>query len=119
MNLACHIRHIGQLERLAEVPEHLMMFYAPDGPENAPDWPRSQTGACTRIYVGDEFCVAPMPSLPALRRFVDMVSAMGLDLSLLTPVMTDTDIARAAPLFGYLNERHPGTEVVFNDWGVM
>ena len=118
MELACHIRHINQLDRLVDIPAHLMMFY-PEGPERAPGWPRSLTTACTRIYVGDEFCVARMPTLPELKRFGEMTLKMGHDLTLLTPVMTDKEIEGASPLFGYLNENLPGTEVVFNDWGVM
>lgn len=119
MSLACHIRHIGQLERLSEVPVHLMTFYATDGSEKAPRGTCASIGPCTRIYVGDEFCVARMPSLAALKRFAESASAMGLSLTLLTPVMTDVDIPRIVPLFDYLNACHPGAEVVFNDWGVM
>jgi hypothetical protein len=119
MNLACHIRHIRQLDRLAAVPTHLMTFYAADGSEQAPQEADHSIGPCTRIYVGDEFCVARMPSLPGLQRFAESASATGVALSLLTPVMTDADIPRIAPLFNYLNECHPGAEVVFNDWGVM
>ncbi len=119
MELACHIRNISQLDRLADIPEHLMMFYPPDGGKVAPCWPRSLTTSCTRIYIGDEFCVARMPSLPELKRIGEMTLKTGHGLTLLTPVMADKDIEGASSLFGYLNENHPGTEVVFNDWGVM
>jgi hypothetical protein len=119
MNLACHIRHIRQLDRLATVQAHLMTFYAADGSETAPRKTDAFIGPCTRIYVGDEFCVARMPSLPALKRFAESAATLNLALSVLTPVMSDADIARLAPLFAYLNACHPGVEVVFNDWGVM
>ena len=119
MELACHIRHPNQLDRLVEVPEHLKLFYPPDGLEVSPRWPPSLSTACTRIYVGDEFCIARMPSLSELKRFGGMTFKMGHDLTLLTPVMTDKDIEGASPLFGYLNQNLPGSEVVFNDWGVM
>jgi hypothetical protein len=119
MRLACHIRHVRELDHLAEIPDHLQAFYRTD--ESARAHPQStlSIGPCTRIYVGDEFCVARMPTLPTLKRLAESASAMGLALTLLTPVMTDVDIPRMVPLFDYLNTHHPGAEVVFNDWGVM
>ena len=119
MNLACHIRHIGQLEHLTAVPEHLMTFYATNESEQAPQGTRASMGACTRIYVGDEFCVTRMPSLAEVKRFAESAASMGLALTVLTPMMTDVEIPRIVPLFEYLNDCHPGVEVVFNDWGVM
>ena len=119
MSLACHISHIEQLERLAAVLDHLMTFYGASGAEPMHQGGIASLGPCACIYVGDEFCVARMPSLLTLKRFAESASAMGLSLTLLTPVMTDLDIPRILPLFDYLNECHPGMEVVFNDWGVM
>ena len=119
MSLACHIRHLRQLERLAEVPEHLMSFYATDAPGPTTRRPEALMEPCTRIYVGDEFCAARMPSLPVLKKLAEAASAMEIALTLLTPVMTDADIPGVTPLFAYLNECWPGAEVVFNDWGVM
>ena len=119
MELACHIRNLNQLDRLAKVAEHLKTFYPPDGPGPEPCWPQSLTTACNRIYVGDEFCVARMPTLLELQRLWAMTVKTGHDLTLLTPVMTDKNIEAVAPLFGYLDENLPATEVVFNDWGVM
>lgn len=115
MNFSCHIRNVDQLDRLGDAPENLMQYYAPE----AHSWPGLWTATCTRIYLGDEFCIARMPSLRELQLLGDAVSGKGLALTLLTPVMTDRDIEEVAPLFAYLAECHPDTEVVFNDWGVM
>jgi len=119
MQLACHIRHVRQLDRLAEIPDHLQTFYGANGSASAHPKGTLSIGPCTRIYVGDEFCVARMPTLPTLKRLAESASAIGFALTLLTPVMTDVDIPRIAPLFDYLNTCHPSAEVVFNDWGVM
>ena len=119
MHLACHIRHVRQLDRLAEIPDHLQTFYGADGSARAHPKGTLSIGPCTRIYAGDEFCAARMPALPALKQISESASAMGLALTLLTPVMTDVDIARMVPLVDYLNTYHPSAEVVFNDWGVM
>ncbi len=119
MQLACHIRHIQQLERLTEAHDHLMTFYPAYEPKAAPQGGIAEFGSCTRIYVGDEFCAARMPSLPALKRFAESAASLGVAISLLTPVMTDADISRLIPLFAYLNTCGPAVEIVFNDWGVM
>jgi hypothetical protein len=119
MNLACHIRSLNQLDRLANVQEHLKLFYPLDGTESAISRPEYTNTACTRIYVGDEFCVARMPSLAELKRIGRTVVEKKRHLTLLTPVMADEDLEGVAPLFRYLNECHTGAEIVFNDWGVM
>ena len=119
MRIACHIRHHRQLERLEEIPDHLMTFYASDASQPAPRRNGVPLGPCTRLYVGDEFCVARMPALPSLQRISEAALSMGVALTLLTPVMTDREISRIAPLFDYLKECHPQAEVVFNEWGVM
>lgn len=119
MELACHIRHPNQLAHLAEMPKQLKQFYPPDDTGALPSSIRSLSTACTRIYVGDEFCVARLPSLSQLKQFGETALKAEHELTLLTPVMTDMQIEHAAALFNYLDEKLPGTEVVFNDWGVM
>lgn len=114
MQLAAHIRHPHQLDHLDRIPAHLGQFY-----DEASVWPADLDVACRRVYLGDEFCAARMPSLARMQRLADAAAACGCAITLLTPVLSDDEIDRNAPLFKHLARHFPGTEVVFNDWGVM
>jgi hypothetical protein len=66
----------------------------------------------TRIAYGTEFCENLIPSRDSLRA----VAASGRPLTFLTPYAGDEGIANIRAL---LPELPAGSEVVFNDWGVL
>jgi hypothetical protein len=66
----------------------------------------------TRIAYGTEFCENLIPSRDSLRA----VAASGRPLTFLTPYAGDEGIAHIRAL---LPELPTGSEVVFNDWGVL
>lgn len=65
-----------------------------------------------RTYVGNEFCARRIPSAKELRAAAEA----GLPLTFLTPLVTDPDLERLSGLFVGLPT---GSEVVFQDWGVL
>jgi hypothetical protein len=65
-----------------------------------------------RAYWGTELCENLIADASALERVV----AGGIPLTLLTPYVSDRGLARLRPLFAALPV---GSEVVFNDWGVL
>ena len=69
-----------------------------------------------RIYFGDEFCERLLPATSAVTRVIQAAEDRGLQFSLVTPYATPAGISRIASLLPLLPE---GTEVVFNDWGVL
>jgi hypothetical protein len=72
-----------------------------------------------RLYFGNEFCEHLIPSVAELRQVLDFVGEKGLDFTLVTPYATDRDLKRLEGLFRELAGRKPGSEVVFNDYGVL
>lgn len=65
-----------------------------------------------RTYVGNEFCARRLPSVAELRKAAEA----GLPLTFLTPLVTDPDLERLSARFEALPA---GSEVVFQDWGVL
>jgi hypothetical protein len=106
MELAVHVRNLDGLARAGDLPH---------------GWATGEggLGGVSRVYVGDEFCFHRLPNLAAFKALLRAADAHGYGLTLLTPVLTDPQMAGAAPLFAHLGARRPDTEVVFNDWGVM
>jgi len=72
-----------------------------------------------RIYLGDEFCPHRFSNLNFMREISRFANENRLELTILTPVLTDREMERYIPLFDYLNEFHPNMEVVGNDIGVI
>jgi hypothetical protein len=70
----------------------------------------------TRCAFGTEFCEHLLPSAESLAASLSAARTRGLEFTLLTPYVTDAGIRQLRGLFDAAPE---GTEVVFNDWGVL
>jgi hypothetical protein len=73
----------------------------------------------SRLYFGCEFCERLIPTPEELRHALDLCEEKNLELTLLTPYVTDHGLKRLGLLFEMLSHAKIGTEVVFNDWGVF
>lgn len=118
IDLAVHMRHPDQVSRFAE--EKAGRFA--DGGSGTSEMGRKsvreilKASRLDRIYVGDEFCPRRLPGPRRWKTFREQAIAAGLKVTLLTPPMTDGEIAKSRSLFDILV---PKDEVVVNDWGVM
>lgn len=74
------------------------------------DWP------VTRIHLGNEFCERLIPTPGELREAQLKTEQLGLDLTFVTPMLTDAGLSRIDKLLSVLSG---GTEVVINDWGTL
>lgn len=112
MKIALHLRNPDHKEQTEKFPEHLSIFYDKVlfSTEN---W------SSDRIYVGDEFCPSRLPLMKELKLFCQSAKEKDLNLTLLTPVLTDHGLDKFSPLFEYLHENHTEAEVVVNDLGVL
>ncbi|MFH1775826.1 MAG: hypothetical protein ABH839_04160 [Chloroflexota bacterium] len=72
----------------------------------------------SRIYFGNEFCQQLIPSVGDLERVLDFVGQNNLDFTLVSPYVTDRGLEGLEPLLAATAEGKPGSEVVFNDYGV-
>ncbi|MDM8523197.1 hypothetical protein QUF80_07490 [Desulfococcaceae bacterium HSG8] len=117
MEIALHLRNPDNKGDLPKVSNHLMDFYdqAFVGKEDL----EKKSHSFNRVYVGDEFCSNRIPSLAEMKHFFSFAEEKNLNITLLTPVLTDEGIAKCSPLFEYLEKKHPETEVVVNDLGVL
>ena len=70
----------------------------------------------TRIYFGGEFCDRLLPDKKIMQRVLNLIEQHQLSLSLLTPLLSDSALARLKQVFAILPK---GTEVVVNDWGTL
>jgi len=73
----------------------------------------------SRLYFGNEFCEQLIPSITELRPVLDFVGENSLDFTLVSPYATEKDLGRLEVLFREVARRQPGSEVVFNDYGVL
>lgn len=74
----------------------------------------------SRLYFGNEFCERLIPGAADLRRAAEAASARGLDLTFLTPYVTDGGLERLRPALDLLAANPAdGVEVVANDWGLV
>lgn len=110
MDMGLHIRDVSGIDF-----NEFLKFFQPLGdlPNGTPNPPPS------RVYVGDEFCVHRLPSPAQLIRFCHWADDAGLELTLLTPILSDAGIAACGLLFDTLADWNPNAEVVVNDWGVL
>jgi hypothetical protein len=69
-----------------------------------------------RVYFGNEFCERLLSGPETLSRVMEEVQERGLAFTLVTPYVTDAGIIKVERLLAVLPD---GTEVVFNDWGVL
>lgn len=118
MDVAVHIRSLADTDLLQGVDADLERHYINGNSQQHGHWEHSLPKP-GRIYVGDEFCPARLPTAPDMEGFCRFAAANSLELTLLTPVMTDPEITAAAPLLTVLRRYFPHGEVVVNDIGVL
>lgn len=70
----------------------------------------------TRIYFGGEFCDRLLPDKKTMQSVLTLIEKHNLSLSLLTPLVSDSALARLKQLFPILPK---GCEVIVNDWGTL
>tara|TARA_B110000211_G_C14093461_1_gene561066 strand:- start:21779 stop:22729 length:951 start_codon:yes stop_codon:yes gene_type:complete len=70
----------------------------------------------THIYFGGEFCDRLLPDKKIMARVIALVHGKGLQLSLLTPLLSDHALARLKQVFSILPDH---VEVIVNDWGTL
>ena len=77
------------------------------------------TDELSRLYFGIEFCERLIPDAADLKKVISFVNEKKIDFTLVTPYVTEDGLERVERLLGTLAETKPGSEVVFNDWGVF
>ena len=73
----------------------------------------------SRLYYGSEFCERLIPLLSHLKQILSYVEKKRLDLSFITPYVTNDGLKKLEPLFELLNSMKSNPEVIINDWGVL
>ena len=69
-----------------------------------------------RVYLGNEFCERNLPTPKELTRGLEAAKDASVPLTLVTPYLTDTGLSKVRKLLDILPS---GSEVVFNDWGLL
>ena len=72
-----------------------------------------------RLYFGNEFCERLIPNTSDLERVLSFVNKNKLDLSLVTPYVTNYGLERLKPLFELLKDAGISPEIIINDFGVV
>jgi len=106
---AIHVQSMADLDRLEDWPSFERSDLLRPHVEELGKELLQVAGRFTRIYWGTEFCENLVDS--TLPRF-----PTDLPLTLLTPYVSDRGVAALRPLF---DAASPGTEVVFNDFGIL
>ncbi len=70
----------------------------------------------TRFHIGNEFCERLLPSTSLLQEAVNWCQHNQLGITLVTPMLADQGISRLTELLARIPD---GSEVVFNDFGVL
>jgi len=73
----------------------------------------------SRIYFGNEFCEHLIPSASEVKRVLGFASENNLGFTLVTPYVTEEGVKILELLFQKIEQEKPGSEAVFNDWGVL
>lgn len=73
-------------------------------------------GGFDRLYAGHETCEHGIPTARVLERVREACVEARVPLTLVLPTLSDQGLARAWAAMGAVE---PGTEVVFNDWGLL
>lgn len=73
----------------------------------------------SRLYFGNEFCQRLIPSAEELEQALKFASEKSLTFTFVTPYVTDEGLGMLEPLLSKIEETKPGSEVVFNDWGML
>lgn len=72
-----------------------------------------------RVVYGNEFCEHLIPPLEQLEAVIERAAAERIPLTLVTPYVSDSGIAKLRPLLESATRAPSDIEVVFNDWGVL
>jgi hypothetical protein len=72
-----------------------------------------------RAYVGNEFCQSLIPTPEHLSRICRTLWKSGVEITFLTPPVTDEGLEKLRVLFSWLARQEHAVEVVFNDWGTL
>src|SRR5512139_3761028 len=72
-----------------------------------------------RLYFGNEFCQQLIPRPCNLEEVLDFAASEELGFTFLTPYVTDAGLRRLSDFLAIVASALPGSEVVFNDWGVL
>jgi hypothetical protein len=70
----------------------------------------------SRLYFGDEFCDRLIPDRRGVKNILGFVKKNKYDFTLVAPISTDKGLEKLKDIFPDLPQ---GTEVIFNDWGVL
>lgn len=73
----------------------------------------------TRIYFGQEFCERLMPDKKKLKNMLSFIDKEDLNFTFVTPYVTNHGLMKLEPILTFINKKRPGSEIVFNDWGVF
>jgi hypothetical protein len=73
----------------------------------------------SRLYFGMEFCERLLPPPSQLKKTLSFVQENDLDFTLVSPYVTNSGLKKVEKLILILSELKPGSEIVFNDWGVF
>lgn len=73
----------------------------------------------SRLCFGHHFCQHLLPSLDEVDAAVCMAKERGWKFTLVVPFVTDRTLESVRAILDLLEDRLPGAEVVFNDWGVL
>lgn len=76
-------------------------------------------GQYSRVYFGHEFCERLLPTARELTTALRTAADAEMALTFVTPYVTESGLGRLRELFAVLSAERPGSEVVFNDWGVL
>ncbi len=72
-----------------------------------------------RVYFGNEVCQYLIPETKTVKDVFDACLNKGLEISFVTPLVTDYGIKKLTVLFDFISENYNYIEIVFNDWGVF
>jgi hypothetical protein len=116
MELALHVRNRSQMRDADAVMRHVSGFYQETlNIEGFFDLFQK----IGRIYVGDEFCFHRLPTVSEMRDFCRFSEEHDVNMTFLTPPMTDWQLEKCSSLLACLENDCPGAEVVANDPGVL
>jgi len=77
------------------------------------------TGDFSRLYFGNEFCEKLIPGQSELEEALSCAASRGVPFTYVTPYVTDRGLSTLEQQVLLFEKECPGTEVVFNDWGVF
>ncbi|OGO18335.1 MAG: hypothetical protein A2Z02_02455 [Chloroflexi bacterium RBG_16_48_7] len=73
----------------------------------------------SRIYFGNEFCQRLIPAASDIRLAIDFALNNNLSFTFITPFVTNEGLELLKPLIDLVAREKPGSEIVFNDWGIL